>query len=732
MLSSRSKGPAPRPQMRVCYLCGQQFGSASIGIHIPQCYAKKVAQWEVADPATRGKRPKHPDTVNWQGSGVSAEKLMDEQFQEFTNNLVPCDRCGRKFLPDRLPVHLRGCKGDSRCPSASANRSRAGSTRSLASSGRGASPSRDSQRGGQGKRTASMGPGAKPQLPICYLCGQQFGTSSIGIHVPQCYAKKLAQWEAADVETRGKPPKHPDSFNWKGEGCGNVDEHNDAQFAEFVRNLEPCPNCGRKFLADRLVVHLRSCKPGSTARPPPAPSAPQSRPPTGKVPQPNTGSHVGGATDTAERSQSRGSAIGTDHNRRLSNINPKLKRLPKGGTVDADGRECPRCSAVEYDKNAKYCRECGANLASKNLAKPCAQCGESIPQGSRFCGTCGVPVNGASADERGEGAENVNAPTVRVLTCPACRAICDADSNFCDNCGGALGDAEPLAVGGARTPAKTTKEVMYCKGCGETVEELSAKYCEECGEVLEKKTIEDVSEGPPAAECTLTPHGVKEVSAPQRALSTAPPSTTNDDKRHSAGGFRQANTKIGSSEDNRGGPKVPSRGPGNLSPSSPKKCTQESYTATDYEAAEVGERLECQKCGRKFAPEALQRHERICASQKQRKVFNMRAQRLAGTEAMSFAKKIDTTASAPAPPKKDWRAESEAFRRSMKEARMVDKVLKSGGNLRNLPPPTYSENSHYTPCPHCGRKFAPDVAERHIPRCANTVNKPKAPPRRRF
>jgi hypothetical protein len=30
-----------------------------------------------------------------------------EQFQ--TDTLVPCPHCGRTFLPDRLPVHLRSC-----------------------------------------------------------------------------------------------------------------------------------------------------------------------------------------------------------------------------------------------------------------------------------------------------------------------------------------------------------------------------------------------------------------------------------------------------------------------------------------------------------------------------------------------------------------------------------------------------------------------------------------------
>ena len=26
--------------------------------------------------------------------------------------LVPCDRCGRTFLPDSLKWHLKGCKGE--------------------------------------------------------------------------------------------------------------------------------------------------------------------------------------------------------------------------------------------------------------------------------------------------------------------------------------------------------------------------------------------------------------------------------------------------------------------------------------------------------------------------------------------------------------------------------------------------------------------------------------------
>nr|CCC94601.1 unnamed protein product [Trypanosoma congolense IL3000] len=753
MLSSGKKGPGFRPQLRVCYLCGQQFGNASIGIHIPQCYSKKLAQWEVGDPATRGNRPKHPDTVNWKGSGISTERLMDEQFQEFTNNLVPCDRCGRRFLPDRLPVHLRGCKGDGRCGSrgntSNDNRGSVGSSRGLGPSGTQGGRSPSSSRGGpqemKTKRLGSVGPGAKPQLPICYLCGQQFGTSSIGIHVPQCYAKKLGQWEVADVATRGKPPRHPDSFDWKGSGGGNIEEHNDAQFAEFVRNLEPCPNCGRKFLADRLVVHLRSCKPGSTSKPPPPPGGISScRPSTGCPPSANTTGSIGKNKKGVEPVLSGNTVPGAlKYDKGLPNINPKVKRLPKDGKIDAGGKECPRCRVVEYDSNAKYCRECGANMACRNLENPCAHCGEAIPEGSRFCGTCGAPINGAAADERGEGAENINAPTVRVVPCPACKAICDADSNFCDNCGGVLGDTEPTSNSVKSSPSKVTRKVMYCKACGEVVEELSAKYCEECGEALEERDADMVDKDPPAAESTLTPREVRNVITSQcttpKTRDTlrpiASPSTAGSAGRPRSSLMRRNNEMPVARREasrERENPHLPAVTSRSRSPSSAERAVPLPTAGVEYEAGDDVERLECGRCGRRFAPDVLQRHERVCASQKPRKVFNMRAQRLAGTGAQGVVKKSGGSADAVAPPKKNWRAESEAFRRSLREARMVDKVLKSGGNVRDLPAPTYSENSHYTPCPHCGRKFAPDVAERHIPRCANTVNKPKAPPRRRL
>ncbi len=60
----------------------------------------------------------------------------------------------------------------------------------------------------------------------------------------------------------------------------------------------------------------------------------------------------------------------------------------------------------------------------------------------------------------------------------------------------------------------------------------------------------------------------------------------------------------------------------------------------------------------------------------------------------------------------------------MKQMRMIKKIEKEGGKLSDLPPPPRSNYDHYVQCQHCGRKFAQDVAERHIPKCANIINKP--------
>ena len=58
----------------------------------------------------------------------------------------------------------------------------------------------------------------------------------------------------------------------------------------------------------------------------------------------------------------------------------------------------------------------------------------------------------------------------------------------------------------------------------------------------------------------------------------------------------------------------------------------------------------------------------------------------------------------------------------------------AGVPLREIQPSRAAQDSYktmtrdYVPCPHCGRTFAPKAADRHIPKCAVTANRPKPPP----
>lgn len=129
--------------------------------------------------------------------GMSREEYNRMALERWDQEaLMPCPNCGRTFLPDRLEVHLRGCKPK---PSANAAISAGSGGTSAAHSGAPASPKQSLA------RAPSPSPGTREVLPkprtvVCYICGREFGSASIEIHRPQC-AKK---WEAQEAK---KPPE---------------------------------------------------------------------------------------------------------------------------------------------------------------------------------------------------------------------------------------------------------------------------------------------------------------------------------------------------------------------------------------------------------------------------------------------------------------------------------------------------------------------------------------------
>eukprot|EP00794_Sanderia_malayensis_P011946 gene11946-13182_t len=114
----------------------------------------------------------------------------------------------------------------------------------------------------------------------------------------------------------------------------------------------------------------------------------------------------------------------------------------------------------------------------------------------------------------------------------------------------------------------------------------------------------------------------------------------------------------------------------------------------------------CSCCGRKFNPETLARHERVCANQKQRKVFNSSKQR---TELLApDLQRVKKTSPAVEPPKKSkasWRAKHENLIATLKAARG------EGPAVALIADPGSID------CPYCNRNFNEHAAERHIPFC---------------
>lgn len=143
----------------------------------------------------------------------------------------------------------------------------------------------------------------------------------------------------------------------------------------------------------------------------------------------------------------------------------------------------------------------------------------------------------------------------------------------------------------------------------------------------------------------------------------------------------------------------------------------------------------CPNCERKFAPKVLQRHlaKQVC-KKKPRKEFKVER---VEADAVQAAKQAPKENAKKKPKKADWRQERARLQEAIKAGKQMSKALKEGKNLADLPPPPASSMpDDRVPCPHCGRKFAENAAERHIPHCAETKNRPapagrgRAPPKR--
>ena len=97
------------PKFVICYVCGRQFGSASIAIHEPKCLDKWKIENNNLPSEQRRPVPKKPQAMK-AGQGYDVMAANEAAWEAAQSNLVPCPNCARTFNPDRLQVHLRACK----------------------------------------------------------------------------------------------------------------------------------------------------------------------------------------------------------------------------------------------------------------------------------------------------------------------------------------------------------------------------------------------------------------------------------------------------------------------------------------------------------------------------------------------------------------------------------------------------------------------------------------------
>ncbi|OWK60852.1 Zinc finger protein 474 [Lonchura striata] len=100
-----------RPPTVICYICGREYGTKSISIHEPQCLKKWRRENDNLPKHLRRPEPKKPEVRTVQAKGFyDLDALNKAAWTSAQAQLVPCDICGRTFLPDRLIVHQRSCK----------------------------------------------------------------------------------------------------------------------------------------------------------------------------------------------------------------------------------------------------------------------------------------------------------------------------------------------------------------------------------------------------------------------------------------------------------------------------------------------------------------------------------------------------------------------------------------------------------------------------------------------
>ncbi|KAK9307278.1 hypothetical protein QLX08_002308 [Tetragonisca angustula] len=290
------------PRTITCYICGREFGTASFPIHEPRCMQKWERENNSLPVNQRRPTPQRPDTA------INHSEWNAAAWEESQAQLIPCSKCGRTFLPERLAAHQKSCKAsikniepekiESLLSEKSPNTSRAGppmvtcqscgknfGTKSIkihepqcikrmqVEKNKQAAQSRKKDTIRQQKSeimivqenlSSPTGDNTQKKTITCYICGKDFGSTSIAIHEPQCLKKWHVENQKLPPGQRRREPERPEIIYTRDSETGDTTidlaAMAEASWKSHLSQLVPCKHCGRTFNPDRVSVHERSCK----------------------------------------------------------------------------------------------------------------------------------------------------------------------------------------------------------------------------------------------------------------------------------------------------------------------------------------------------------------------------------------------------------------------------------------------------------------------------------------
>ncbi|KAG2379442.1 hypothetical protein C9374_006559 [Naegleria lovaniensis] len=231
-------------RMLMCYLCGQKFGPTSLPIHLKphNCPEQRMNDMKANLPkelvlSQLPSPPQHPIPDAEKGTQEEVDAYNNEAYEIYTKqSMIHCPICSKGFEIDRLTKHLQICKD------------------------------KDGHTWEEHQAAIAIQKNWNKHLTkkmlFCYCCGQEYGTKSLPIHIPECIKKREAIWKHSGLpEDLIKPiPEAPHTpIPGSSDPSESFKSYNTEARTIYIASMAQCPGCHRKFEPDRLVVHLHSC-----------------------------------------------------------------------------------------------------------------------------------------------------------------------------------------------------------------------------------------------------------------------------------------------------------------------------------------------------------------------------------------------------------------------------------------------------------------------------------------